>query len=670
MLIKEIRFNNLGPFRGEHVLTLSTDRDRPITLIGGMNGAGKTTILEAVLVLLYGQRSQVWRKSSSYKDYIQSCMNNNVSNNEDTWIQISLLIKSKSDNNTNSDTYIDMSARRSWRIDNGKLIETVNVWKNGREDDYLASNWDLYAEELVPYGVSGLFFFDGEKISKLAEEDEGSKTLKTAISSLLGIDLIDRLISNLRRIISNHDWKISHNKEDERINDIQTRIEETIREHLKISQNVISLDTTIGHNKSKLKEKEEVYLQQGGHYFDNRNKLIDEKNRLNELISNTKGSMIQLSSGPLPLHIVKPLLERIKKSISCEDNIRQAKTILPFLEEYNIQILDILASSASDSILENIRSSMDCKESILVRLSEKDPLFPHYQITHQLNSINKLATTLKKDTARLIEKHEKYQYELDQVEVQLHFDVDESEVSSILQDIKKLTKHILQLEEQKLSILKEKNEIEKQLGLLEQEQKCLLKKKLENELEVEGAQRIVRYAFKSIEVLSTFKERLIIKKISLLEENINKAFMKLIGKKSLVSLIKIDPLTLRMFLVHTNGNEIPKSQLSEGEKQMLALAFLWGLAESSGHTLPVIIDTPMARLDSTHRINFIENYLPSSGRQVIVLSTDEEIKKSHIEILESKIGKMFLLVFDDELGDTEIKQGYFSEVNSYDSKAS
>lgn len=91
---------------------------------------------------------------------------------------------------------------------------------------------------------------------------------------------------------------------------------------------------------------------------------------------------------------------------------------------------------------------------------------------------------------------------------------------------------------------------------------------------------------------------------------------------------------------------------------MLALAILWGLAKASGKTLPVVIDTPMGRLDSLHRVNFVKKYLPNASHQVVVLSTDTEIEGKYLKMLSPFVGKKYLLTYDEIKRATEITEGY------------
>ena len=92
---------------------------------------------------------------------------------------------------------------------------------------------------------------------------------------------------------------------------------------------------------------------------------------------------------------------------------------------------------------------------------------------------------------------------------------------------------------------------------------------------------------------------------------------------------------------------------------MFAISILWGLALSSGYKLPVIIDTPMARLDSVHRSNFINKYLPNASSQVIVLSTDEEINGEYLEAVRDYVNSAYTLEYNEAEKCSSIRPGYF-----------
>jgi hypothetical protein len=83
-------------------------------------------------------------------------MHNNQSKHEETWVELIMSVVDDS-----KDT--KLTVRRTWKVVNNQHEEKLQVWKDGEEDSYLASNWDIYVEELIPIGVSGLFFSMAKK---------------------------------------------------------------------------------------------------------------------------------------------------------------------------------------------------------------------------------------------------------------------------------------------------------------------------------------------------------------------------------------------------------------------------------------------------------------------------------------------------------------------------
>ena len=171
--------------------------------------------------------------------------------------------------------------------------------------------------------------------------------------------------------------------------------------------------------------------------------------------------------------------------------------------------------------------------------------------------------------------------------------------------------------------------------------------------------RIIEYSTMTLEVMHEFEKRLQAQKVNQLEKNISSCFEFLAQKQGIITSISIDPESLDITLRDYKGGVLLKDQLSAGEKQMFAISILWGLALSSGYKLPVIIDTPMARLDSAHRTNFINKYLPNASSQVIVLPTDEEIHGQYLDDIREYVNAAYTLVYDEEEKCSSINPGYF-----------
>ena len=90
----------------------------------------------------------------------------------------------------------------------------------------------------------------------------------------------------------------------------------------------------------------------------------------------------------------------------------------------------------------------------------------------------------------------------------------------------------------------------------------------------------------------------------------------------------------------------------------MVISILWALAICSKKKLPVIIDTPLSRLDSLHRAALIKTYFPNAGEQTIILSTDSEIDSKYYQLMKDDIGDEFTLIYDERTKSTSIERGY------------
>lgn len=178
----------------------------------------------------------------------------------------------------------------------------------------------------------------------------------------------------------------------------------------------------------------------------------------------------------------------------------------------------------------------------------------------------------------------------------------------------------------------------------------------------DDVERIHKYALYAQQLSSKFKIELQKAKINELADTMTKCYKKILGKKNLIDRIEMNPENLDYHYLDINGNEVMKSSLSAGEKQLMVIAMLWALAECSDKMLPVIIDTPLARLDSQHRKALIERYFPNASSQTIILSTDSEIDANYYQIIKPFVSNEFTLVYDEAEKRTHIEQGYFDEV--------
>jgi len=171
--------------------------------------------------------------------------------------------------------------------------------------------------------------------------------------------------------------------------------------------------------------------------------------------------------------------------------------------------------------------------------------------------------------------------------------------------------------------------------------------------------RFVDYSIKVQNILSSFHVKVLDHHIKKLEKYILESFNNIHRKKDFVKSIKIDTTSFDLKIYEKNNIEVDTNKLSAGERQLLAVAILWGLARASKSTAPTIIDTPLGRLDSEHRLNLVEQYFPAAAKQVILLSTDEEINKKYHKYIKPYLSRSYKVEYDHKINGSKLQEGYF-----------
>ena len=184
---------------------------------------------------------------------------------------------------------------------------------------------------------------------------------------------------------------------------------------------------------------------------------------------------------------------------------------------------------------------------------------------------------------------------------------------------------------------------------------------LANEELLDDSDRMMRYSNIALHIAEEFTVELQKRKTGVLADTITACYKKLANKKNLIQKIVMDPRSLDIAYLDDLGKNVSKDSLSAGEKQLMVIAILWALAICSKKKLPVIIDTPLSRLDSMHRTSLVTTYFPQASEQTIILSTDSEIDHTYYNMMKESVGDEFTLSYSEETKSTTILKGYFQD---------
>ncbi len=660
MHFTKVELHNFGIYKGTHVMCLKNKSgNRNITLVGGLNGRGKTTFHDAVLLALYGRQAlkYIQEKARSYEKLLVDHINKHTLD-DITFIAVSICL----------DDGNNLRIKRSWQLKNGKLEQNVIVEKNGSEDKYLGESWSYYIEEILPFGIAKFFFFNNEKITQLAD-DITFEQVKTSIKSAIGISTIEKAIEHVDEVIKRKNnallafEKSELNTDFKEVNSKIKDVEKQITEAMNAYHNAERIrDEYI----AKIEIKEKEFWSTGGALSINRDKIQQEKKRISAEVEALQAEIKQISGNPsTPLFMCKNLVRQSYENelIYQQEEAKYYSNKIIF--ELHQQIMDKLSICGLDKMsFEKVKSVVD---EVLVNkyskafiaqnrksISAASKLLYEHLITEVFQNIIHQITVL-------ISKIDEQENEILNLDIHLEKANEKTLAMQLFEALKFLEAKRAEADFEYEKYKKSLENLNYQYETLKLQRKNLYKSVVEKQNANDDNARILKYAVMSMDVLNEFKIRLQREKLNKLSDTITKCFKELVEKDSLVSNIKIESDTLDVIILDIDGNELLKTQLSAGEQQMFAVAVVWALAITSGYKAPVVVDTPMARLDSAHRTNFVTKYLPEASSQVVVLSTDEEIYGQYLDEIRDKIIDCYTLVYDEKEQCTSVVRGYFEE---------
>ena len=659
MILKSLSLNDFGVFSGRHDIDLAPrtkyGNKRPIVLFGGLNGAGKTTTLTAVRLALYGRQS-MGRSISNIAyhqqlvEYIHKPRKSIVAPNSAA-VELDFTYGKHG-------TVDDFKVVRSWQESGKKTVEHLEIYKNEELLEGLSSEQlQSFLNELIPIGVADLFFFDGEKIADLAE-DETNEALADAIKRLLGLDIVDRLRADLGIYLrENNQTKLPKDIATE-LKSLETLYENNYAKYQSFIGKNVDLNTELVSITADAATTQQRINELGGAWATSRQaeelrteQIIKEKDSTNSQIK-------ELFSDAIPLALAKNsianLLEQLEQEKATKTQRVAKEELNKHIEKLRVELAKVVGNSSKKAVNNAIDSTFD-----QVMEDNSNTTIIHDISDTELNQIQSLVRSYVPQQVQqlnaLTSRAEELEEELTIASANIARAPDQARLNDILSELG-------ELQSQKGSLLK-------QIEVNKEEAKRSLRQAMDNlrrlrDLDQKFSKSMshgqgITLAANSREMLIEFSEQTKIRKLATLEQEFIKSFGKLARKDDMDILAKIDPQTFDVELTDKRGKTINKKKLSAGEKQIYAIAMLEALGRTSGRNLPIIIDTPLGRLDSKHRTKLVKNYFPTASHQVLILSTDTEIDEDFYSELSPEISHAFSVDYDSSKGCSEFNEGYF-----------
>jgi DNA sulfur modification protein DndD len=660
MLITKLTLNNFRVFRGVHEIDLRPaparlskrgpieGTERPIILFGGLNGAGKTSILTAVRIALFGRQS----------------FSQVLSNNEYAEALTELIHKGVGHGGNQDNASIELEFQYS---QNGEenIYKVTRGWKRGKKDSLCLEkdgiqipelNYEQcqgFLNELIPTGIADLFFFDGEKIAELAEDESGT-VLKTAVRRLLGLDVIAKLKSDLNIFLKKQGSSaLSQSLKEEMDSLDEQRIKyERNAEKRRGEADIIAAQIELTSH--DILDKENKLSQNGGAWAKTRE---DEQQKVNDLLKEKveleKQIRMEMETS-LPFALAPNTMKRLQAQIQQEQQIKKKQNFGNELEAF----LETLCSKYPSFDTEMAQNAI--ADSFKAHVGEFDAAELLLDISgRQANTIDYQLSGLSQESFSRFDharsRLQKVEEEIDYASNNIARAPEQEQVQELFADVRALDKKKEKLIIEYHDLLEEaKRELRQALETARQIQKLHDKHKDQS-----NKDHGVSNAQNSILLLEKFGEQLTKARVNQLENEFVQSYKNLARKEDLKLSAAINPVTFDVELVDEHGIKINRKAMSAGEKQIYAISILEALGRTSGRKLPIIIDTPLGRLDSHHRDKLVENYFPTASHQVVILSTDTEIDRNYTNRIQDDIARTYEICFDGTTKSSTLKKGYF-----------
>lgn len=655
MTFDRLIIENFGLYHGRHELELTPPSgQRPIVLIGGLNGAGKTTLLDAIQLALYGPRARLSNRGAlSYHDYLRRSLNRAARSPA----VVELHFHHRSDGELHR-----YRVRRTWRVPGKTVAETVEVRIDDAVDPTLADRWDEIVEQFIPQGISHLLLFDGEQVEALADWQNSTELLRSALDALLGLDIVEQLGHDLLALERRKRVEHRDAVDRARLEALNTQIADLDAQSEALAALTVEVETQLKQRERAFKRFEDKFRREGGELALAREQLEAEARHARDAHEASEDELRDLAASEAPLLLVPELLRGVMDQAEREQAAEHDALIARRLADHDARLLDALRARFADQrdVLAQVQAAFASEHAT----TSANPSAPYLHLDRDTRArlhglIADGLDRIGADLTRRVDHADRCREAMDAHDARLAGTPDAEAIRHLVDQRTALLSELIELRARLQSRREDAAALESRRSLLAQERQKMLDVQVDEDFRVEDIGRLMTYAERTRAVMRVFRRAVLRKRIDRIADLVLESYQALIRKPGFVTALEIDPESLTLRLIAADGHDISPDRLSAGERQLLAISLIWGLARASGRALPTVIDTPLGRLDSAHRRHLIERYFPYASHQVVLLSTDEEIDREQARTLEPYIGQCYHLVHDTDARSTTIQPGYF-----------
>jgi DNA sulfur modification protein DndD len=637
MEITKLTLENIGPYYKEVVVRPQVEAEKPIILFRGENDTGKTSLYTAIRFCLYGaesrsQRNSLINRTAAVEGDGTSRVQIDFDHNGETYI-IERLI--------HFDQVEDETERQA--TDWERSVKTPSDVIVSADDD--GEEYNSFINRIIPESVADYFFFDAEELQRFEEAHD--EEVKKAIETVLGIREIENAISDL------DDRERKYERE---LSQIESTVAQ-VNEHREELREVISeLDTLTG--------------------------AADEKGEIEEFEEKVETKRQNLTEVQESLARAKDADDLRDELATVEENLEEARGRLQEKEEARDEIRKragpLIATRAAQVIESDFESKgLKGETAVISRVLEEGECICGEKITTRGDHRQHLRERLMMLTSAENEELMELNSLADELDIDVSGQLDRYQ--ELQTDIRSISKQISQLEERRTKLNNEINEIERQFSEELKKKEATLEsdiRELKSEIDSkrervgelknrrkqlreridsqeqatereERLQNLANLAERCKNAMESLKDEFVESRRAEVEKHASETFLELTNRPDYYDGLRItDNYELRV-VVDDAEREIEEQKPSAGQRQIIAYAFIAGLSRYTPRDAPVIIDTPIGRLDPTHKQNLINHYHEFSN-QVIILYQPNELSENDLEKMRGWVSQHYHIKIRDD----------------------
>ena len=633
MQIIELTIANFRPYYGEVTIEPRTESNHPLILVRGKNDTGKTSLFTALRFCLYGAETRDERSEHINRTAVEESSGT-------TRVEMTLL---HDDDIFTIERGIEYN--QTDNADNRRAVEWYREVRGPDEDvvsrEDSESTYRKFINRILPENISRFFLFDAEELQRF--EQSHDETVRESIETILGIQEIENAIGDLENRKTKFDRDFAEYE--------STAIEVSeLREEL--GEVIDELESIGDENEGKISEKQDKKQTKEQNLRDIRKKLDEIKDT--EDLRDERDKLEQS---------LKEDEEELKETIAERDELRRevgpimaARGRQVFRDEYEIegtsgeadflnQLMkrdncvcgDQITDKKYEEIAERYRklrspnrrrlaSLMQISRGVDTNVTSELNRYTQYQasIRRLNNTIDEISTEIEELQSKIDKIEESEKADLKDKETQLNKEIGETQ------------KEINQLKERKGELKSERERLKTRIsGMDEAESEA------ERLREMSVLAERCRNAFKDI------KSELVDSRRESVEQHASDTFQQLTNRPDYYEGLEITENYELRVLTSNARRSLADQDPSAGQTQIIAYSFIAGLSEYTTRNAPVVIDTPIGRLDPEHKANLVEFYHEFSD-QVVILYQPNELTEDDIEVMHNYISKHFRIKIRDD----------------------